>query len=187
MSLGVVILTGGAGVRMGADKAELDWGGLRAVDRLADLARALGAVATVTAGAKGYGLPVAAEDPPGGGPAAGAAAGVRALTGCSRVLVLAVDAPTLTAGDLAPLLNAPSPGAAYEGLHLPLVIDRAALPADAGAGWPMGRLVDRAGLSRLPVPADAVARLRGANTPEEREDLLRRHVTDDSAQEEGAD
>src|SRR5689334_8924323 len=99
--LGAVILTGGAGLRMGADKAELEWGGRRAVDRLADLARSLGAAAIVTAGPRDYGLPVAAEDPPGGGPAAGVVAGARAL-GLTRVLVLAVDAPTLTAEDLAP-------------------------------------------------------------------------------------
>lgn len=186
MNLGVVILTGGAGARMGADKAALDWGGARAVDRLADLARTLGAAAIVSAGPRDYGLPIAAEDPPGGGPAAGIAAGARALGGCTRILVLAVDAPTLTADDLAPLLAAPAPGAAYEGLHLPLVLESAALPADAGAGWPMGRLVERAGLARLAVPAEAAARLRGANTPEERQDLLRRLVTGDSAQEGGA-
>lgn len=184
MDLGVIILTGGGGVRMGADKAALDWGGRRAVDRIADLARALGAQAIVTAGPRDYGLPVAAEA--GGGPAAGIVAGVRALEGCARVLVLAVDAPTVTAGDLAPLLAAGAPGAAYEGLHLPLAIDAGAVPADAGAGWPMARFVERAGLVRLAVPPGAAARLRGANTPEEREALLRRLVTPDSAQEGGA-
>lgn len=186
MTLGVIILTGGLGARMGADKAVLDWAGARAVDRLADLARSLGAVAIVSAGPRDYGLPVAAEDPPGGGPVAGIVAGARALSGCTRVLALAVDAPTLTADDLASLLAAPAPGAAFEGLHLPLVVDLAALPADAGAGWPMARLVERAGLARLSPPAGAEARLRGANTPDEREELLRRLVTPDSAQERGA-
>ncbi|HEY0651236.1 NTP transferase domain-containing protein, partial [Phenylobacterium sp.] len=50
MALGVVILTGGASSRMGADKAALLWGGRRAVDRLADLARELGAAAVLTSG-----------------------------------------------------------------------------------------------------------------------------------------
>lgn len=186
MSLGVVILTGGAGQRMGADKAELAWGGRRAVDRLAELARELGATAIVSAGARDYGLPIAVEDPPGGGPVAGLVAGARALEGCTRALVLAVDAPTVTADDLAPLLASTPPGAAYAGLHLPMVIAVAAIPADAGAGWPMGRLVERGGLSRLAVPPDSEARLRGANTPAEREALLRRLVTPDSAQEDGA-
>lgn len=186
MTLGVIILTGGAGVRMGADKAEMLWGGRRAVDRLADLARELGAAAIVSAGARDYGLPLAAEDPPGGGPVAGIVAALRVLPGCSQALVLAVDAPTLTAADLAPLLSAPAPGAAYEGLHLPLAIYLEALPADAGAGWPMARLVERAGLARLTAPVGAEPRLRGANTPQEREELLRRLVTPDSAQEGGA-
>ena len=184
MDLGVIILTGGGGVRMGADKAELLWDGRRAVDRLADLAASLGADAVVTAGPRDYGLPVAAEA--GGGPVAGIVAGVQSLGGCARVLALAVDAPTVTAGDLAPLLASPAPGAAYEGLHLPLVVAVGAVPPDAGAGWPMARLVERAGLARLPVPPGAEARLRGANTPQEREDLLRRLVTPDSAQEGGA-
>jgi molybdopterin-guanine dinucleotide biosynthesis protein A len=183
MALGVVILTGGASSRMGEDKAALLWDGRRAVDRLADLARELGAAAVVTSGARDYGLPNAPEDPPGGGPVAGLVAGLAALRsgGCARALVLAADAPTIAPEDLAPLLAAPSPGAAYEGLHLPLVIDLTALPDDAGQGWPMGRLIDRAGLARLPCAELAAERLRGANTPEERENLLRRFVTRDSA------
>lgn len=186
MDLGVIILAGGGGVRMGADKAELLWDGRRAVDRLADLSRTLGADAVVTAGPRDYGLPSASEDPPGGGPVAGIVAGVRALGGCARVLVLPVDAPTVTAEDLAPLLASAAPGAAYEGLHLPILIEAGAVPADAAAGWPVARLVERTGLARLPVPPGAAARLRGANTPQEREDLLRRLVTPDSAQEGGA-
>ena len=37
MSLGALILTGGASSRMGEDKALLEWGGVRAVDRLVAL------------------------------------------------------------------------------------------------------------------------------------------------------
>jgi len=183
MALGVVILTGGASSRMGADKAAQDWAGRRAVDRLVELAQALGAKAVVTAGVTDYGLARAVEDPPGGGPVAGLAAGAAALStaGCVRALVLAADAPTITVGDLAPLLAAPAPGAAYEGLHLPLVIHLGALPADQVHGWPMGRLVEKAGLARLPAPPSAADRLRGANTPAEREMLLRRLTAGDSA------
>ena len=95
-------------------------------------------------------------------------AGARAL-GTARLLVLAVDAPTITPGDLAPLL---ATGGCYEGLPLPMVLDAAALPADAEAGWPLRRLVERAGLVALPVPDGALQRLRVANTPEERDGLL---------------
>lgn len=188
MGLGVIILTGGGASRMGADKAALLWNGRRAVDRLAQLARDLSASATLTAGGLGYGLPMAAEDPPGGGPVAGIVAGAIVLRaqGCSRALVLAVDAPTILAADLQALLAAAPPGAAFADLHLPLVLSLHALPADAGAGWPMGRLVERAGLVRLSCPPEARARLRGANTPEERQVLLEALILAESAQGSGA-
>lgn len=167
-SLGAIILCGGGSRRMGRDKALLDWDGQRAVDRVAALARAVGAQGLVTAGAD-LGLPWVPDDEAGAGPVGGVLAGARAL-GTARLLVLAVDAPTLTAQDLAPLLAV---GGYYEGLPVPMVMKAGALPADAEAGWPLRRLVERAGLVPLPVPEGAMARLRGANTPEEREALRR--------------
>jgi molybdenum cofactor guanylyltransferase len=161
-SLGAIILCGGGSRRMGRDKAVLDWDGQRAVDRVAALARAVGAEALVTAGAD-LGLPWIPDDEAGAGPVGGVLAGAKAL-GTGRLLVLAVDAPTLTAEDLAPLLAA---GGYYEGLPVPMVVEAAALPADAQPGWPLRRLVERAGLMALPMPEGAMARLRGANTPEE--------------------
>jgi molybdopterin-guanine dinucleotide biosynthesis protein A len=172
--LGVVILTGGASRRMGTDKAAQDWGGRRAVDRVADLARAIGAVRIVSAGDGDYGLERAPDPAPQSGPVAGVLAGVAALgEAVDRVLVLAVDAPTLTAADLAPLLAAAAPGATYEGLPLPMVMIVGAAPLDAEHDWPLRRLAERSGLSGIPVSPDAAARIRGANTPEEREALLR--------------
>ena len=168
-SLGAIILCGGGSRRMGRDKAVLEWDGRRAVDRVADLARDVGARALVTAGAD-LGLPWVPDDEAGAGPVGGVLAGARAL-GTARLLVLAVDAPTVTAEDLAPLLER---GGFYEGLPVPMVIEAAALPVDAEAGWPLRRLVERAGLATLPVPEGALARLRGANTPEEVEALSRR-------------
>lgn len=161
--LGAIILCGGGSRRMGRDKALLDWDGVRAVDRVAALARAVGAGALVTAGAD-LGLPWVPDDEVGAGPVGGVLAGAKAL-GTARLLVLAVDAPTVTADDLAPLLAA---GGYYEGLPVPMVMETGALPADAEAGWPLRRLVERAGLVSLPMPEGAMARLRGANTPEER-------------------
>lgn len=171
MRLGAIILSGGGSTRMGEDKAGLDWGGLRAIDRVATVARAAGAAEVVEVGRVDHGLPRVSEDPPGSGPVGGLLVGARALAeaGCDRALVLAVDAPTLAAEDLAPLLALPD--AAYAGLHLPALLTLASIPADAEAGWPLGRLLERAGVVRLPAPAD-VARLRGANTPEERAALL---------------
>ncbi len=166
---GVIILTGGASRRMGADKAALDWDGRRAIDRVAALATALGAVRVLTAG-RDHGLEHVDDPAPGAGPVGGVLAGARALAahGLTRALVLAVDAPTVTVEDLAPLLAAAEPGAVYEDLPVPLVVALDALPADAEAGWPLRRLVERAGLAALACDEARRTRLRGANTPEER-------------------
>lgn len=171
--LGAVILVGGDSRRMGLDKAALDWGGRRAVDLLADLAREVGAAHLVTAGGD-YGHPFVADPEPGGGPAGGVRAGCAALraAGVRRALVLAVDAPTLTAADLAPLICAPSPGACYAGLPAPMAVDVDRV-GEGAAGEPLRRLVERLGLQALPLPPGAALRLRGANTPEERAALLR--------------
>ena len=187
MDLGAIILAGGASSRMGVDKAGLCWNGRSAVERLAQIARGVGAEYVLTAGGQDHGLPRVKDPAPGGGPVAGIVAGIDALRtgGCRRVLVLAVDAPTLEPCDLEPLVSALSPGAAYEGLHLPLVMDIAAVPDDAGAGWPVGRLIVRAGLSRPPCSPEAAVRLRGANTPPERERLEAALIATESAQKDG--
>jgi molybdopterin-guanine dinucleotide biosynthesis protein A len=171
---GVLILTGGTSSRMGANKAELDWCGRGALDRLAALAAKLGLDELVVVGPGAYGLPSVVESPPGGGPVAGMLTGLAELAarGCRRALVLAVDAPTLAPSDIAPLLASNGPGAAYEGLHLPLVVDLSAAPLHAEAGWPVSRFIAAAGLARLDCPPGSAQRLRGANTPAERDALL---------------
>jgi molybdopterin-guanine dinucleotide biosynthesis protein A len=128
----------------------------------------------LTAG-RAFGLEHVEDPEPGAGPVAGVLGGARALAahGLARALVLAVDAPTVTEGDLAPLLAAPEPGAFYEGLPVPMVVALDALPVDALAGWPLRRLVERAGLVALPCDEALRLRLRGANTPEERARLAR--------------
>lgn len=166
---GAIILTGGGSLRMGADKALLDWDGQRAIDRVAALAVAAGAARVLTAG-RDHGLEHVEDPEPGAGPVGGVLAGaaVLAAAGLTRMLVLAVDAPTVTMEDLAPLLAAGEPGAFYDGLPVPMVVTLASLPGDAEAGWPLRRLVERAGLVGLPCDEALRARLRGANTPEER-------------------
>lgn len=170
---GAVILTGGASLRMGADKAAQLWNGERAVDRVARTARAAGAATVITAGRLDYGLPSVADEVPFAGPVGGLLAARPTLerAGLGRTLVLAVDAP-LEPGDLLPLIAAEGVGAAYEPSPLPMMIALSAIPADAEAGWPLRRLVERAGLSILSPPAGASRRLRGANTPGEWRDLL---------------
>jgi molybdopterin-guanine dinucleotide biosynthesis protein A len=160
---------------MGADKARLDWNGVSAIDRLVDLSQDLGVRMVLTAGAD-HGLPAVLDAHPGAGPCGGIlAAALRLGTeGYARALVLAVDAPTVTASDIRPLLEAGSPGAAYEGLPLPMAIDLAALPTTTEAQWPLKRLVQAAGLIVLPCSDQRRPRLKGANTPEERLRLLAR-------------
>ena len=166
--LGALVLTGGASSRMGRDKAGLEIGGVRAVDHVAALAKAAGAKHIATVGGLGRGYPHV-EDPIAlGGPVGGVVAGAEALAaqGCGTVLVLAVDAPTVTLEDLQPLFS-PAGGAAYAGFPLPFVAPLARRPNAAEARWPLTRLLDAWGLERLPVPPDAAGRLKGANTPAE--------------------
>jgi molybdopterin-guanine dinucleotide biosynthesis protein A len=161
---------------MGRDKARLAWRGRPAIDVIAQVASEAGAGSVVTVGPNDYGYPIIVERTPGGGPVGGIVEACSALRrrGCSRALFLACDAPALTSGDLAPLLASPAPGAAYEGLHLPLVIDLARVPHEAAPGWSLRRLIAEAGLVLVPPGADAVGRLRGANTPGELSALRRR-------------
>lgn len=173
MSFAALIMAGGASRRMGRDKALLEWDGVRAIDRLAVLARKIEAGAVRCVGGD-YGLPWLADPSPGAGPVGGVLAGLSWARdhGFARALLLAVDAPLIEAADLAPLLASSSPGACYRALPLPMVMDVGAAPAEARDGWPLRRLVERAGLAELPIDAATALRLRGANTPEERERLL---------------
>jgi molybdopterin-guanine dinucleotide biosynthesis protein A len=171
--LGGLILAGGASRRMGHDKALLDWAGRRAVDRAHDLAAAVCNGPVLVVG-RDYGLAFIADPEPLAGPVAGLMAGALALRsqGCTAVLVLAVDAPTLRTGDLAPLLAASPPGAAYEGLPLPMVLAVAALPPTVQPGMPLRQFVGATGLTVLSCPPDVRGRARGANDPAERAALL---------------
>jgi molybdopterin-guanine dinucleotide biosynthesis protein A len=157
---------------MGLDKATLDWGGLRAVDRVANLARATGAAWVMTAGGD-YGLSYVQDPEPQAGPVAGVLTALPLLRsgGADRVLLLAVDAPTLRPADLSPLLSAAA-GACFNGFPLPAVLNVDAIALDAQARWPLHRLIERSGAVALPWDAALARRIRGANTPEERAALL---------------
>ncbi len=189
MTLGAIILTGGISSRMGRDKAALEWNGRSAVDRLVAVSHAVGAQTVVTAGPTDFGFPFTVEDPPKGGPVAGILSAAAILRGHRRLraLVLAVDAPTVTPSDLTPLVTAPSPGAFYEGLYLPLVVDLAALPQSVGQGWSLRRLIETTGLVSLCRPTEGEVRLRGANTPAERGALLTELLAHEPVQKRGAD
>lgn len=166
--LAALILVGGASSRMGQDKALIEWGGRRAVDLVAELAHRAGAAVVMTAGGD-YGLAHALDPEPRGGPVAGLMSGASALRarGCDRILVLAVDAPTLSPQDLAPLLDAATPGAVYAGYPLPMVFDVTALPDDVRPNTSLRSFVEAMALGVIAPPPGLEPRLRGANTPAE--------------------
>jgi molybdopterin-guanine dinucleotide biosynthesis protein A len=104
-----VVLTGGTAVRLGgADKATIELGGRTLLEHA--LAATADAEETVVVGPPMLtGRPVTwtREDPPGGGPAAGALAGLDALAAPPElVCVLAVDMPRFTAQTLERLVTA---------------------------------------------------------------------------------
>src|SRR3954468_1318664 len=97
-SVAGLLLPGGASRRMGRDKALLEVGGQRLVDRAAT---ALAAVAdpVLEVGPGWSVLPAVREDPPGSGPLAAVVAGAAALRAGGHdgpVIVLAVDMPFVT-------------------------------------------------------------------------------------------
>jgi molybdopterin-guanine dinucleotide biosynthesis protein A len=93
--LAAVVLAGGRARRFGADKLEARVGPGRLLERALDAAHDAGADPVVAVGPPRAGLPthvsVVREDPPGGGPVAGLAAGLTAVGEAPVVLVLAGD------------------------------------------------------------------------------------------------
>ncbi|MET8455102.1 MULTISPECIES: NTP transferase domain-containing protein [Streptomyces] len=171
-----VVLAGGAARRLGgADKPGLRVGGRALLDRV--LAACAGARATVVVAApRPTARPVvwAREDPPGGGPLAALAAGLR-LTEAEFVVVLSADLPFLGGPTVARLLSALAASDAdgvlltdADGRDQPLVAayrtaavrrELAALAGEKGqqaalAGMPLRRLTGALRLARVP---DAVA------------------------------
>lgn len=107
--VGAVVLSGGAAVRLdGADKGSVEVGGRTLLDRVLDALLDVPDVVVVGPQVRTE-RPVTfrREQPPGGGPAAGLAAG---LTGFVRlpsvVLALAVDLPFLAPGTIGRLVSA---------------------------------------------------------------------------------
>ncbi|EFC82459.1 molybdenum cofactor guanylyltransferase [Parafrankia sp. EUN1f] len=131
-----LVLAGGAARRMGDDKAVLRVGGARLLDRVLDAVAAARTVVVVgpqrspVPGAR----PVrwAREDPPGGGPVAAIAAGLR-LVAATRVVVLAVDLPFLGAPEVHGLLDAVATGPG--GPQVALLSDPAQRPQYLAAAW----------------------------------------------------
>jgi molybdopterin-guanine dinucleotide biosynthesis protein A len=175
-SYDAVVLAGGAARRLGGvDKPGVRVGGRSLLGRV--LTACAGANRVVVVGPEretgtGRAVAWAREDPPGVGPLAALAAGLR-HTERPLVAVLAADLPFLTAGGLRLLLDVP-PGADgvlacdADGRDQPLTAvyraeplrrELAALAAGHGgtlAGLPMRHLVSRLRLTRVPGGENAV-------------------------------
>lgn len=106
VSWSAVVLAGGRGSRLGGvDKAAVVVGGRTLLDRVLDAVAAARQVVVVGPGKDVPGVTWAREDPPGGGPVAGLAAGL-AHVGTDLVVLLAVDQPGITGSTVDRLLAA---------------------------------------------------------------------------------
>jgi molybdopterin-guanine dinucleotide biosynthesis protein A len=106
VTLGAVVLAGGAGSRLGGvDKAGLRISGSTLLD---GALAALDGIEAVVVGPARPGVRSVLEDPPRSGPAAAVAAGLAALPDADEVLLLAVDLPRLP--EALPLLLAAGSG-----------------------------------------------------------------------------
>jgi molybdopterin-guanine dinucleotide biosynthesis protein A len=167
-----VVLAGGRARRLGGvSKPAVDVAGRRLIDRTLDAAA--GARAVVVVGPPDVappGVRVTREDPPGGGPVAGLAAGLAALPdGAPLVLVLACDLPRV-AGASAALLDAAG-RAEREGADGAVLLDVAGRRQPLAAAYRRASL--DAALARLPsggagaAMRDLVRELRLLDVPDD--------------------
>ncbi|RAS62385.1 molybdopterin-guanine dinucleotide biosynthesis protein A [Lentzea atacamensis] len=106
MTYAAIILTGGKGERLGGiDKAALSYRDATLLDHVLSVVDDASQIIVVGPEKDLPGVIWAREDPPGGGPLAGLAAGLREVT-AERVAVLAVDQPGLTRNTIARLREA---------------------------------------------------------------------------------
>jgi molybdopterin-guanine dinucleotide biosynthesis protein A len=103
MTYAAIILTGGRGERLGGvDKAALSYRDATLLDHVLSVVDDASEIVVVGPEKDVPGITWAREDPPGGGPLAGLAAGLAGIT-AEWVAVLAVDQPGITADTIARL------------------------------------------------------------------------------------
>lgn len=171
-----ILLAGGYSARMGTDKAELPFGGVRLIEYQARRLRGLGIRDIVAAGYAGpvEGTRFVPDIYPHRGPLSGVHAGLCAIEN-PRALVLAVDTPLVPEALLRDLLREHQGGvtiAAHAGKTEPLigVYDRALAPVCEellrGGRTAMRKLLDRAAVRLVAYTGDTML-LANCNTPED--------------------
>jgi molybdopterin-guanine dinucleotide biosynthesis protein A len=138
-SYDVVVLAGGGGRRLGGvDKPGLEVGGSTLLDRVLAVVGDAGTV-VVVGPERETSRPVvwAREDPPGGGPAAALAAGLRHVS-APTVVVLAADLPFLDAATVRVLREA------AEGADGAVLVDGEGRDQVLTSAWTTARLRERA-------------------------------------------
>lgn len=176
MTWAAVVLSGGRGSRLGGvDKSALRVAGRTLLDHALGAVRGAARVVVVGPPHDAEGVTWAREDPPGGGPVAGLAAGLAHVSE-EFVAVLAVDQPGLTASTVDRLRLAASGGGAVlvdetgreqwlAGVWRTAAL-RAALPADP-RGASMRSVLGP--LAPTPVPA-LPGEARDVDTPDDLDD-----------------
>ncbi|GAB4136146.1 MAG: molybdenum cofactor guanylyltransferase [Sphingomonadales bacterium] len=171
-----MLLAGGRSVRMGRDKAALDWNGVSLLQHMKALLARSGAD-PVWVGGGGYDLPdlMANAGPVSSLCALAAAVAAGGLP--ANWLITPVDMPLLTPGMLRRLLADGGQAAHFAGQPLPLRLrfDEAALAATAaiaarlkaGESVAIHALLDALETRALPATPDDAARLVGANSEAE--------------------
>ncbi len=180
-----IVLAGGSGRRLGGiDKAGVVLGGRTLLDRALTAVGGASEIVVVGPERSVGGVVWTREDPPGGGPVAGLAAGLAALAEVDFAAVLAVDQPGVTASTVDRLRAAIGDGAGavlVAGGHLQWLAGvwrtsalRAAMPAEPeGASL---RSVLRP-LAPVEVPARP-GEADDVDTPEDLSTLHKRHTGD---------
>ncbi len=171
-----VILAGGQSRRMGEDKAQLQWRGLRLLEHMSNLLRTAGAIEVVVSGARPGGVCDRRDHL---GPIGGVAT-VASLHPGARLLFVAIDTPRLSPALLARLYQCPARCTHFDGWPLPFCLiatpqalshlDAICAQSEARARS-LREMHRRLGALALDLTFAEEEQLRGANTPEQWADL----------------
>jgi molybdenum cofactor guanylyltransferase len=183
MTFSALLLAGGESRRMGRDKATMEFDGRPLWERQTELLRALGPEKIMVSARTApswhpHDVELLLDDPPSSGPLSGLTKAL-ATIGTTHLIVLAVDMPFMTAGELAKLLELARNGCGV----VPIIEERAeplvaVYPANAAEDFraalggsdfsvqPIVRLLAEAGKVRLSrIPKERTSLYRSLNTP----------------------